>query len=221
MKKLFSILFFTLFLISCSGNKPSAIVQEVTQDRDEPQIILSLGDSLTAGYGLAPEESYPSQLEQKLSDEGYNYNIINGGVSGDTSAGLLSRAELYLDQNPDLVILVIGGNDGLRGLSTDTLEENILSIADIFLKQDIPVVLGGMDIPINLGLNYRKKFREVYESVTKQRDNIYRMEYFLEDVGGVAKYNQSDRIHPTAEGYEIIVENLFAFLKDKQLISKP
>ncbi len=187
---------------------------------DNPQVILTLGDSLTAWYGLSGEESYPWQLSDRLESSWYHYEVINGGVSGNTSADLLSRAELYLDQDPNIVILVIGWNDGLRGMSTEALEKNILAIADIFLDQGIPVVLGWMDIPINLGLNYRREFRAVYDHVENARDNIYHMEKFLEDVIGVAKYNQPDRIHPTAEWYSIIVENLMKFLEKNKLISQ-
>lgn len=141
-------------------------------------------------------------------------------MSGDTSKNLLDRAELYLDKNPDIVLLVIGGNDGLRGLSTSQMQENIQKIIDIYGKTPAKIVLGGMDVPINLGLDYRADFREVYQVLAKENPDIYFLEFFLEGVAGDPSLNIPDRIHPNAAGYKIIVQNLFTFLKKENIIQK-
>ncbi|MDA9129290.1 arylesterase [Candidatus Gracilibacteria bacterium] len=222
MQKLMCLGVFLGILVGCSSAPNTGEIQSSETDivtQDEQKVILALGDSLTAGYGLPIEDSYPSQLSQKLQDDGYSYEIINAGVSGDTSSQLLDRSELYLDQNPDIAIIVIGGNDGLRGLSTDELKENILKIIDLYQENNITIVLGGMDIPVNLGLSYRNDFVEVYQEIADERD-VYFFESFLEDVGGVASLNQADRIHPTPEGYDIITDNLYEFLLSEDILQK-
>ncbi|NVP17452.1 arylesterase [Candidatus Gracilibacteria bacterium] len=219
MKKIFFLIFTLFFVISCSKNyylKEENIVSEKTEKQ---KTILALGDSLTAGYGVEISENYPTKLEKKLLENNYNYKVINAGISGDTSSGLKSRVSLYLDQNPEIVIIVIGGNDGLRGLPTTELESNILSIIESF-PAGTKIVLGGMDIPINLGLKYRNDFKNVYKNISKQKNDIYFLPYFLEGVGGVASLNISDMIHPNSAGYDIIVQNLYDFLIKNDVLIK-
>ncbi|MDP5038932.1 MAG: GDSL-type esterase/lipase family protein, partial [Candidatus Gracilibacteria bacterium] len=160
MKKIFIILF--MFLLFSCGNDIQTI--ENNQEILKTKKILSLGDSLTAGYGLDILESYPSKLQESLKIEGYNYEVINAGVSGNTSDDLLSRIKLY-DDDYDIVIIVIGGNDGLRGNSLVNLEKNIQEIIDYFEGKNTKIVLGGLkQLPLNLGLNYIKEFTLVYEN---------------------------------------------------------
>jgi len=181
--------------------------------------IVTLGDSLTAGYGLEKSESYPSKLQQKLSDDGFNYTVVNAGVSWDTSAQGLARVSDY--EAADIAIVVIGWNDGLQNKSLSTMKENINSIIDFYLEQWSQVVLWGIEVPPFYGLSYSRDFRDVYFEIAKQREwEIYFYESFLQDVGWVAQYNQSDKIHPTAEWYDIIVKNLYDFLEDEDILIK-
>lgn len=220
MKYLFFLLVSIVFLTSCAKTDTVTPISPKQNDTLNDQwVIVALGDSLTAWFGLPLEESYPSKLAKILEEEWYNYEVINGWVSGDTSQQLRERAELYLDQDPDIALIVIGGNDGLRGLSTDLLKQNILEIIDLYQENDIEIVLGWMDIPINLWLNYRNEFRKIYDEIAKERD-IYFLESFLKDVWGVASLNQADRIHPTSEGYDIIVANLYQFLLWNDILTK-
>ncbi len=207
-------------LSSCGGGNPDAPKNPVsTTAPEEQKTIVALGDSLTAGFWLPEQDSYPSKLDTKLKQEWYNYKIINGWVSGNTSKQLLDRADLYLDQDPDLAIIVIGGNDGLRSLPVDEMKQNILSIIDLYQAAGVEVVIAGMDIPLNLGLSYRNSFKSVYKEIANER-NIHFMKFFLKDVWGIGYLNQPDRIHPTAEGYDIIVDNLYSFLLSKDILRK-
>lgn len=185
------------------------------EQREELKTIVALWDSLTAWYGVKKEENYPSKLEATLKRNGYNYKVVNGWISGDTSSGLKSRAALYLEQNPEIAIIAIWANDGLRGMSVIEMEKNILEIVDLFLEKDIDVVLAGMDIPPTLGFVYRSQFKEVYESIAEKRSNIKHLWFFLEDVALRPKLNLRDNIHPNSDGYDIVVANLYNFL-DKQ-----
>ncbi len=209
------VLIFTFLLFSCT--------EEIQENKtglapEQKQIILALWDSLTAWYSVEESENYPSKLQKTLDDSWYNYEVINAWVSWDTSANVLSRSSLYLEKNPSIVILVVWGNDGLRGLSTQDLKQNILQIIDSFPKSKI--VLWWMDIPANLWIAYRNEFRNVYKEIGKQREDIYFLEYFLQGVAGKSELNISDMIHPNSEGYDIIVKNLFEFLEEEKVIEK-
>lgn len=222
MKWFFLLWILFLLLMSCSNSQTGEMLTqnntsaEVTQ---EPITILALWDSLTAGYGLEITESYPSKLQNTLTQNGYNYTIINGWVSGDTSKNLLDRAALYQEKNPEIVLLVIGWNDGLRGQSVDDLQKNIQAIIDMYAWSS-QIVLGGMEIPANFWMNYAKQFKQIYFDLAKNNPNVYFLESFLKDVGWIASLNQADRIHPTSEWYDIIVANIFSFLQQEKIIKK-
>lgn len=218
------ILFFTVILLILSSCWNSFISKEIKDIPKEnvwdKKILLTLWDSLTAGYWVSIQDNYPSKLSYKLENQGYDYEIINGWVSGDTSKNLLDRVELYIDKKPDIVVLVIWGNDGLRGLPTWDMEENILEIIDILEQTWAKIVVSGMDIPINLWIKYRSEFRNVYENIAKQKSDIYFQELFLENVSWDVRLNLNDRIHPNADGYDIIVNNLYEFLKKEDIITQ-
>jgi len=211
-----------LFLTSCSAS--NEIMMNNDTQKQESQIveagtILALWDSLTAWYGLNISESYPSKLEAKLIENNYDYKIINGWVSWDTSKNLLDRAQLYVDQDPNIVLIVIGWNDGLRAQSIFDLQANIQSIIDMY-EWKSTIVLGWMEIlPIH-GLSYARDFKQVYYDIADDNPNVYFLESFLKDVGWVERFNQVDRIHPTSEWYDIIVKNLYEFLEDEDIIQK-
>ncbi len=215
MKYIF--LLFSLFLFSCNTENQNDIISE-TIEIQQKEIILALWDSLTAWYWVEESENYPTQLQKKLDEYWYKYEIINAWVSWDTSANLLSRSSLYLEKKPSIVILVIGGNDGLRWLSTVELQQNIWKIIDTF--PDAKIVLGWMDIPANLWISYRNDFKKVYTEIANEKKDIYFLDYFLEWVWGKKEYNISDMIHPNRDGYKIIVENLVKFLEKNNIITK-
>ncbi len=215
MKYIF--LLFSLFLFSCNTENQNDIISE-TIEIQQKEIILALWDSLTAWYWVEESENYPTQLQKKLDEYWYKYEIINAWVSWDTSANLLSRSSLYLEKKPSIVILVIGGNDGLRWLSTVELQQNIWKIIDTF--PDAKIVLGWMDIPANLWISYRNDFKKVYTEIANEKKDIYFLDYFLEWVWGKKEYNISDMIHPNRDWYKIIVENLVKFLEKNNIITK-
>lgn len=219
--KLSILCFMSIFLVSCGAwqPEPQTPLAENTST-SQPRTILALWDSLTAGFGVEESQNYPSKLAKLLQEEWYNYKIINGWVSGDTSQNLLDRTDLYQDIQPEIVLLVIGGNDGLRGISTETLKENMQEIIDITSSWDTKIVLWGMDIPINLWLDYRADFRDVYQQIADENPEIYFLDFFLEGVAGDPRYNLSDRIHPNPDWYDIVVDNMYNFLEKNTIITK-
>jgi acyl-CoA thioesterase-1 len=172
-----------------------------------PTVILVLGDSLIAGYGLAPEESFPSQLEAALERNGTVARVVNGGVSGDTSAGGLARLDWLLADKPDLVIVELGANDGLRGLDPEATRRNLDEIIKRIRASGIDVLLAGMRAPPNLGTEYGTAFSKLYGELATQYGLAY-YPFFLEGVAADPALNQEDGIHPTAEGVAVIVKNI-------------
>lgn len=173
------------------------------------QTILALGDSLTAGYGLGPGESFPDQLEIALNDAGRDVEVINAGVSGDTTAGGKGRLGWLIsgDDKPDVVIVELGANDGLRAIDPTSTQANLAAIIEQAQSAGAVVLLAGMYAPPNLGNEYADAFNEVFPSLADAYDVIY-YPFFLEGVAGDTALNQGDGIHPTAEGVGIVVENI-------------
>ena len=176
-----------------------------------PRIVV-LGDSLTAGLGLAPDEAYPHLLQQRLTGEGLDYEVVNAGVSGDTSAGGLSRLEWSLDGDVRVLIVALGGNDALRGLPTEELDRNLSQIIERAQGKKITVVLAGMESPPNYGDQYARAFHSVYPALAKKY-RIALVPFLLQGVGGIAGLNQADGIHPTAAGARIVADNVWTTLK--------
>lgn len=172
-----------------------------------PVTVLALGDSLTEGLGVANEDNYPAQLQASLQQMGYkNVEVINSGLSGETSTGLVNRIDWVLQTKPDITILTIGANDAIRGLDIATIEANIRTAVKKLQDNGSEVILGGMQIYDNLGNDYVKSFSAIYPRVAADM-NVPLIPFFLNGVGGDAKLNQADAIHPTKEGYTIIVNN--------------
>lgn len=176
-------------------------------DTRSTAVILALGDSLTAGYGLDPRDSFPSQLEDALAQQGLAIRVINGGVSGDTSAGGLARVDWLLAEQPDLVIVELGANDGLRGLDPAITRRNLDRIVMRIRASGAHVLLTGMRAPPNLGGEYGAAFFGLYRDLAERYGTAY-YPFFLEGVAANPALNQEDGIHPTAEGVAIIVENI-------------
>jgi acyl-CoA thioesterase-1 len=178
------------------------------------RVILVLGDSITAGYGLEPEESYPALLQKKIDAQGWKYRVINAGQSGDTSAGGLGRLDWLLKNPIDVLVLELGGNDGLRGLPVETTRKNLQAIIDR-TKQKYPktkVILAGMKVPPNMGRDYGEKFAATFRELAKRNQSVL-IPFVLEGVGGVRELNLPDGIHPTAKGQEIVAKNVWKALE--------
>ncbi len=196
-------------LAGCSEEPQKSVAQNVEQTEElSLKTIVALGDSLTAGFGVDLNRSYPALLEKKLQAGGYDYRVVNAGVSGETSSGTLSRLDWILTQDPDVVIVETGANDGLRGVSTDLLEDNLREIVTTLQKKNVGVLLAGMQMVWNLGPDYVASFNSVYPRVAGDL-GVELMPFFLKDVATIHSLNQGDGIHPNAEGYTVIVENIY------------
>lgn len=173
--------------------------------------ILALGDSLSAGYGLLRADSFPSQLERALIKRGVIAKVTNAGVSGDTSAGGLSRLDWTLSEGFDAVIIELGANDGLRGLEPKETLKNLDAILGKLKQKDIAVLLTGMQAPPNLGAEYGKEFAEIFPYLATKYDIVF-YPFFLEGVAAIDGLNQRDNIHPNLEGVAVIVKNILPYV---------
>lgn len=193
----------------------SAPVAHATPDAPaaaaKPRIVF-LGDSLTAGLGLSTDKSFPSVIGRKLQDQGLDYEIINAGVSGDTSAGGLRRLEWSLEGDVRVLILALGANDGLRGLPIDDLEKNLTAVLDHAKARGIPVILAGMEAPPNNGIDYTTAFRKVYRDLAT-RYQVPFIPFLLLGVAGDASLNQADGIHPNVRGAAIVADLVWTELE--------
>lgn len=215
----------TFLLSSCFGREENTINsaqnnEEIAINDGKQKTILALWDSLTAWYSLPLEDSYPSQLEALLQEDSYDYELINAGVSGNTSAQALKRLDLYIDDDenlPDLALIVLWWNDWLQWKSIDTLKENLTEITETLQAKWVTVVIWGMQIPPNRGISYFLEFKWAYKDVAKATDAEL-IGFFLEDVATKWVYNLPDWIHPNKDWYAIIAENTFNFLKKNKLI---
>ena len=183
-------------------------------EQQAPLTILALGDSLTEGLGVDNNANYPAQLEARLKEMGYkDVKVINSGLSGETSTGLVNRLDWVLQTKPDITILTIGANDAIRGIDVATVEANIRTAIKRLQDGGSEVILGGMQIYDNLGADYVESFAAIYPRVAKDM-NVTLIPFFLDGVGGDPKLNQADAIHPTKEGYTIIVnDNILPILQ--------
>jgi acyl-CoA thioesterase I len=175
-------------------------------------VVIALGDSLTAGLGVGPDEAYPALLEARLRREGFDYRVVNAGVSGDTSAGGLRRIDWALKLRPEVVIVALGANDGLRGQPAEALRENLARIVERARVGGARVLLAGMRVPPNYGDEYARAFAAVYPAVARASGAVL-APFLLDGVAGDPRLNQADGIHPTAEGQRVIAERLWPYLK--------
>jgi acyl-CoA thioesterase-1 len=172
-----------------------------------------LGDSLTAGLGLAQADAYPALVEEKLRAAGYDWEVVNAGESGDTSAAGLARTDWALDQpNVRILVLELGANDGLRGLSVDEMKKNLAAIIERAQAKRVAVLLAGMEAPPNFGPDYTVSFRQAYRDLAKQY-KVTLLPFLLDKVAGNAGLNQGDGIHPNVEGARIVADNVWMVLK--------
>ena len=178
--------------------------------QDEKKTLIFFGDSITAGYGLEdPEMAYPAEVQKILNEKGLNINVVNAGLSGETSSGGLGRINWVLKQPVDIFVLELGANDGLRGLPLSQTKENLQKIINI-VKQKYPkakIVVAGMMVPPNMGPDYSKEFNTLFPTLAKE-NNALLIPFILENVAGIKSLNQYDGIHPNPEGHKIIARNL-------------
>jgi acyl-CoA thioesterase-1 len=180
-----------------------------------PKVILFFGDSLTAGYGLSTEEAFPALIEKELNKNRSIVKVVNGGLSGETSAGGLSRIDWLLQQHIDVFVLELGANDGLRGLPLDQTKKNLQGILDK-VKAKFPgakIVLAGMMVPPNMGKHYSEEFQNIYPDLSK-KNKATLIPFLLNGVGGIEKLNQADGIHPNVEGHRTVAKNLVPVFRE-------
>lgn len=175
-------------------------------------VLVAFGDSLTAGAGVDPEDAYPAKLQERIDRNGYSYRVVNAGVSGETSSQGLNRLPAIIGLRPSIVIVELGANDGLRGVPVEAIRRNLDAIVAGLQAQGIKVILAGMEMPPNYGRKYTEAFREVFKTVAEER-GVPLIPFLLEGVGGHARLNQDDGIHPTAEGHDIVAENIWKVLR--------
>ncbi len=209
-------------LTGCGGNgEPSArktdaanpLTPPVTSESATLPKIVAFGDSLTAGYGLTPAESYPSLLQRKLDADGYKYEVVNAGVSGDTSAGGLRRVDWSLDGGEvRFLILELGANDFLRGQPVAETKKNLGEIIRRAKARGVVVLLAGMYTTTNAGQEYQREIHDAFRALASEHD-VTLIPFFLEGVAGVASLNLDDRVHPNAEGTKIVAETVYRYLK--------
>ena len=176
------------------------------------QTILFLGDSLTEGYQLARQEAFPAIIEGQLKKDFPNIKVINGGVSGATSASGLKRLDWYLKSKPEIIVLALGANDGLRGLNLSATEDNLSKIINKAKSSGLKVILVGMKMPTNYGSPYRENFERLFQKLA-QKYQIALVPFLLEGVGGVAKLNLPDGIHPNVEGHKKMAQTVLKVLR--------
>lgn len=181
--------------------------------KGEPHpVILAFGDSLTAGFGVAEKENYPSRLQMILKQEGYPHRVVNAGVSGDTTAGGVRRISWLLQQKPRIVILALGANDGLRGLSLEEMYSNLKQIIATCRQQNAKVLLAGMKIPPNYGEEYSQAFVDVYLRLAEEFEHSL-LPFLLEGIAAKREYTQADGIHPLGLGYEVVASTVWKSLE--------
>lgn len=183
------------------------------QARAEKTIVF-LGDSLSAGYGVNPNESFPALIGEKVGAAKLAYRVENAGLSGDTSAGGLRRIDWLLQKPVDVLVIELGGNDGLRGLPVASLKTNLQTIIDKTKAKNpqVKIIIAGMRIPPNLGGDYTREFEAAYPEIAR-KNNAALIPFLLEGVGGMREFNQPDSIHPTAEGHRSIAETVWRVLE--------
>lgn len=222
MNKIFSLISAILIIIVVACNNKQATIEagkEITKNdtadsKTQVKTILFFGNSLTAGYGVEPAEAFPALIQNKIDSLKLPYKVVNAGVSGETSAGGNARIDWILRQPLDVFVLELGANDGLRGIPSGETNTNLQAIIDKVKAKypDAKLVLAGMQIPPNMGQQYSSEFKRIFPQLA-QKNNITLIPFLLQGVGGEAKYNQKDGVHPTAEGNKIVAGNVWSVLK--------
>ncbi|WP_420575705.1 arylesterase [Ekhidna sp.] len=217
------IIFLTLLFIGCgqskeskqkTGNDRKEEAAESVKSKGDKKVILFYGNSITAGYQLDMDQAFPALIQKRIDSLGLNYQTINAGLSGETSAGGKSRIDWVLRTVPDIFFLELGANDGLRGLPLEETYKNLQDIIDAVEKEnpEVKIIIAGMMVPPNLGEDYTSEFKNLFPSLAKENDAIY-IPFLLEGVAGNPELNLGDGIHPTPEGHKIVAETVWKYLK--------
>lgn len=215
-------LFTALLLIGgCGSDAPDSQSTAGASVQAQPEVpraarkrILFFGDSITAGYGLDPARAFPALIQERIDEEGWPFEAVNAGVSGETTAGGLRRIDWVLQSPVDVLVLELGANDGLRGLAVSGMKSNLLKIIQRTREKnpDVSIILAGMRIPPNLGQQYSRDFGQVFREVAEEADAEL-IPFVLQDVAGRPGLNQFDGIHPTAKGQRVVADNVWKILK--------
>lgn len=176
--------------------------------------VVFLGDSLTAGFGLQASEAYPAVIERRIRERGWDWEVVNAGISGDTSSGGLARTPWLLRRSIDVLVLALGANDGLRGISPAETRRNLTGIIEQVRQRypNVRIVLCGMQLPPNMGVTYGTEFRDLFPALARELKTEL-VPFLLEGVGGVLNLNQDDRVHPTTKGQEMLADNVWKVLE--------
>lgn len=193
---------------ACSQDPPPP---EGAAAEAKADVVVAMGDSLTEGLGVPEAAAFPALLEAKLNAEGLPCRVVNAGVSGETSSGARSRVEWIMRLEPDIVILETGANDGFRGIDPDLIRDNIRSMVTFFQERGVVVVLAGMRMVTNLGEDYARRFADIYPAVAAETGAIL-VPFLLEGVAARPALNQTDGIHPNADGYRVVAETLLPYV---------
>lgn len=197
-------LFLPLFIFSLAQAAPALNSKK----------LVVLGDSLTEGYGVAKDSAFPAILEKKIHDSGKpNWSVVNAGVSGSTSASAVGRMKWLFKSKPDLLLLTLGANDGLRGIKLEETEKNLAAAIEYAQSEKVTVVLGGLYMPPNYGKDYTNKFKNMYQTLAKKY-HVKLIPFLLDKVAGDPKYNLSDGMHPNEAGHKIVGETIYQEIKD-------
>lgn len=185
----------------------------LTATAESQKKLVIIGDSLTEGYGVEKSQAFPAQLQTILNENDFNYKVINGGVSGSTTSSGMSRLNWFLKAKPDLIILALGANDGLRGIKVEKSKENLKAFIEKCQAAKVPVILAGMQLPPNYGKEYTQSFKKMYQEVADQFQ-VPQIPFLIEGVAGVPELNIEDGIHPNPKGHGIIAKNVFKHIKE-------
>ncbi|MFC3415702.1 arylesterase [Algoriphagus hitonicola] len=216
----FLAVFALLWASSCSSSNEKSTTNQAEEAAEETQTIpsdktiLFFGNSLTAGYGIEKDDAFPGLIQQRLDSLGLDYRVINGGLSGETTAGGLNRLDWFLEDEPYIFVLELGGNDGLRGIELSETKSNLEKIIDKVRTKypSTKIILAGMQIPPNMGPEYTNEFQTIYPELAKEK-NITLIPFLLEGVAGDPELNLPDGIHPTEEGHQIVFETVWPFIE--------
>ena len=215
----FAFIMFLSVAFSCS-QKPSEDTTEVVEETEKQAVvtpnktILFFGNSLTAGYGIEPEDSFTGIIQQRIDSLELGYNVINGGLSGETTASGLNRLDWFLEEEPYIFVLELGGNDGLRGIDLQETRTNLRKIIQLIREKypDTHILLAGMQIPPNMGQNYTKEFQTIFPDLAKE-EGVQLIPFLLEGVAGNPSLNLPDGIHPNEEGHRLVAETVWEYLR--------
>ena len=206
-----------LLVIGCTSKNENITREEINAEKNpvsDKQLILFFGNSLTAGYGIEQEDAFPGLVAQRIDSLGLDYNVINGGLTGETTASGLSRMDWFLEEEPEIFILELGGNDGLRGIEVSETKKNLKAMINL-VRVKYPktkILLAGMQIPPNMGQAYSTGFQKIFPEIAEE-ENVSLIPFLLEGVAGEANLNLPDRIHPTEEGHQIVFETVWKYLE--------